>query len=73
MNFMLIDLSYDCHVKRTFTTTVKRPTNATDSVSLVREWLYNRRSELTSATVGDEIETKVGEIKITLEPIGGGR
>ena len=29
-----------------------RPTNATDSVSLVREWLYNRRSELAAATVG---------------------
>lgn len=29
-----------------------RPTNATDFVSLVREWLYNRRSELAAATVG---------------------
>ena len=29
-----------------------RPTNATDSVSLAREWLYNRRSELVAATVG---------------------
>lgn len=60
-------------MKRAPNTIINRPTNATDSVSLVREWLYNRRSELTSATVGDEIETKVGEIKITLEPIGGGR
>ncbi len=32
----------------------KRPTNATDSVSLVREWLYNRRSELAAATVGTD-------------------
>ena len=55
MNFMLIDLSYDCHVKRTFTTTVKRPTNATDSVSLVREWLYNRRSELAAASIGTNL------------------
>ena len=31
---------------------LNRPTNATDSVSLVREWLYNRRSELAAATVG---------------------
>ena len=29
-----------------------RPTNATDSVSLAREWLYNRRSELVAANVG---------------------
>ena len=29
-----------------------RPTNATDSVSLVREWLYNRRSELAAANIG---------------------
>ena len=28
------------------------PTNATDSVSLMREWLYNNRSELVGATVG---------------------
>ncbi len=36
----------------------------------------SRASNALSAcclTVGDEIETKVGEIKITLEPIGGGR
>ena len=33
---------------------LNRPTNATDSVSLVREWLYNRRSELAAATVGDD-------------------
>lgn len=32
--------------------TVDRPTNTTDSVSLVREWLYNRRSELAAATGG---------------------
>ena len=31
---------------------LNRPTNATDSVSLVREWLYNRRSELAAANVG---------------------
>ena len=60
-------------MKRAPKTIINRPMNATDSVSFVYEWLYNRRSELTSATVGDEIETKVGEIKITLEPIGGGR
>ncbi len=35
--------------------TVDRPTNATDSVSLVREWLYNRRSELAAATVGTNL------------------
>ncbi len=29
-----------------------RPTNATDSVSLAREWQYNSRSELAEATVG---------------------
>ena len=33
---------------------LNRPTNATDSVSLVREWLYNRRSELAAATVGSD-------------------
>ena len=33
---------------------LNRPTNATDSVSLVREWLYNRRSELSAATVGTD-------------------
>ena len=33
---------------------LNRPTNATDSVSLVREWLYNRRSELAAATVGTD-------------------
>ena len=49
-------------MKRILKVTVDRPTNATDSVSLVREWLYNRRSELISATVGDEVETKVSEI-----------
>ena len=31
---------------------LNRPTNATDFVSLVRKWLYNRRSELAAATVG---------------------
>ena len=31
---------------------IGRPTNATDSVSLVREWQYNRRSELAAATIG---------------------
>ena len=29
-----------------------RPTNATDSVSLARKWLYNRRSELAAALIG---------------------
>ena len=29
-----------------------RPTNATDSVSLARKWLYNRRSELAGAQIG---------------------
>ena len=32
-----------------------RPTNAMDSVSLVREWLYNRRSELASASIGPNL------------------
>ena len=31
---------------------LSRPTNATDSVSLAREWLYNRRSELAAANIG---------------------
>ena len=31
---------------------LNRPTNATDSVSLAREWLYNRRSELAAASIG---------------------
>ena len=31
---------------------LNRPTNATDSMTLVREWLYNRRSELAAATIG---------------------
>ena len=31
---------------------IGRPTNATDSVSLMREWLYNNRSELAPATIG---------------------
>ena len=39
-------------MKRAPNTIINRPTNATDSVSLVREWLYNRRSELAAATVG---------------------
>ena len=42
-------------MKRILKVTVDRPTNATDSVSLVREWLYNRRSELTAATVGTNL------------------
>ena len=29
-----------------------RPTNATDSVSLARKWLYNRRRELAGAQIG---------------------
>ena len=32
-----------------------RPTNAVDSVSLVREWLYNRRSELAAAAIGTNL------------------
>ena len=35
--------------------TVGRPTNATDSVSLVRAWLYNRRSELAAASIGTNL------------------
>ena len=31
---------------------IGRPANATDSVSLMREWQYNRRSELAAATIG---------------------
>ena len=31
---------------------IGRPTNATDSVSLMREWRYNNRSELAAASVG---------------------
>ena len=33
---------------------LNRPTNATDSASLVQKWLYNRRSELATATVGTD-------------------
>ena len=32
-----------------------RPTNATDSVSLVCSWLYNRRSELAAAQIGTNL------------------
>ena len=39
-------------MKRMLKATVDRPTNATDSVSLMREWLYNNRSELAVATIG---------------------
>ena len=39
-------------MKRAPNTIINRPTNATDSVSLMREWLYNNRSELASATIG---------------------
>ena len=39
-------------MKRMLKATVDRPTNATDSVSLMREWLYNNRSELAAATIG---------------------
>ena len=42
-------------MKRTFNTTINRPTNATDSVSLVREWLYNCRSELAAASIGTNL------------------
>ena len=31
------------------------PTNATDSVSLMREWLYNNRSELAAASIGTNL------------------
>lgn len=34
---------------------LNRPTNAVDSVSLVREWLYNRRSELAAASIGTNL------------------
>ena len=34
---------------------IGRPTNAIDSVSLVREWLYNRRSEIISAQAGTNL------------------
>ena len=34
---------------------LNRPTNATDSVSLAREWLYNRRSELAAAAIGTNL------------------
>ena len=34
---------------------LNRPTNATDSVSLVREWLYNNRSELAAASIGTNL------------------
>ena len=34
---------------------VGRPTNATDSVSLMREWLYNNRSELAAASIGTNL------------------
>jgi len=39
-------------MKRTLNKTIARPINATDSVSLMREWLYNNRSELAAATIG---------------------
>ena len=43
-------------MKRTLNTRMRnRPTNATDSVSLVREWLYNRRLELAAANGGVEL------------------
>jgi RHS repeat-associated protein len=31
---------------------LERPTNATDSLSTAREWLYNNRNELASAVIG---------------------
>ena len=34
---------------------IGRPTNATDSVSLMREWQYNNRSELAAATIGTNL------------------
>ena len=34
---------------------IGRPTNATDSVSLMREWLYNNRSELAAASIGTNL------------------
>ena len=34
---------------------VGRPTSATDSVSLAREWQYNNRSELAAASVGTNL------------------
>ena len=34
---------------------IGRPTNATDSLSLMREWLYNNRSELAAASIGTNL------------------
>ena len=42
-------------MKRMLNVTVDRPTNATDSVSLAREWLYNSRSELAAASIGTNL------------------
>ena len=35
--------------------TLSAATNATDSVSLMREWLYNNRSELAAASIGTNL------------------
>ena len=34
---------------------IGRPTNATDSVSLMRDWSYNNRSELAAASIGTNL------------------
>ena len=51
--------------------TVDRPTNTTDSVSLVREWLYNRRSELAAATggrVARESKRTIAKVNVPVLP-----
>ena len=42
-------------MKLTLKKTIARPINTKSAVSLVREWLYNNRSELTVATVGTNL------------------
>ena len=42
-------------MKRVPNTIINCPTNATDSVSLVREWMYNNRSELAAASIGTNL------------------
>ena len=55
---MLRDYSYGAQSIYWYSTDfdlIGRPTNATDSVSLVREWLYNNRSELAAASIGTNL------------------
>ena len=42
-------------MKRILYMPIGRPTNAMDSVSLMREWLYNNRSELAAASIGTNL------------------